>query len=260
MDDAELIATWEREERQPFVGWDFSYLAGRKFEEHPTTEYELRAANLMHSAQSVLDLDTGGGERLLALRPHWPVRVCATESYAPNLLLATEQLTPLGVEVFGVDSNEITTLPFSDASFDLVLNRHGGLNISEIARVLTPGGTFLTQQVHGQTLLDLLTLFGATPHWPDATPEKYLPLIARSGLELVDFHEYSGAEVFADVGAIVYFLHAIPWLVPGFSVASHFASLRALHDRVRHGEALRFATRGYLIEARKVARYTVHCL
>lgn len=253
MNDAELIAAWEREEHQPFAGWDFSYLNGRKLEEHPPLQYELRAANLMHSAQAVLDLDTGGGERLLDLRPHWPARVCATEGYAPNLRLATAQLAPLGVRVFGVESNDSADLPFADASFDLILNRHGGLNISEIARVLTVGGRFLTQQVHGQTLLDLLTLFGATPQWPDAAPEKYLPLIARAGLELVELHEYSGAEVFADVGAIVYFLHAIPWLVPGFNVATQLAPLRALHKRVGRGEPLRFATHGYLIEARKPA-------
>lgn len=28
-----LIATWKREEQQPFTGWDFSYLDGRMFEE-----------------------------------------------------------------------------------------------------------------------------------------------------------------------------------------------------------------------------------
>lgn len=190
MDDATLIAAWEHEERQPFVGWGFSYLDGRKFEEPLPLQYELRAAKLMRSARSALDLDTGGGERLLDLRPNWPALLCATEGYPPNLRLATERLTPLGARVFAVESTETVTLPFGDARFDLVLNRHGGcVNIREIARVLTPGGTFLTQQVHGQTLLDLLTLFGAKPQWPDATPAHYLPLIARAGLERVEVQE-----------------------------------------------------------------------
>ncbi len=252
MNDTELIAVWEHEAQQPFVGWDFSYLDGRKREEPPPLHYELRAATLMQQAQSVLDLDTGGGEQLLALRPHWPATITATEGYPPNVRLATERLTPLGVRVVAVESNETAVLPFSDASFGLVLNRHGGsMHIAEIARVLTPGGTFLTQQVHGQTLRDLLTLFGATPSWPDATPARYLPLIAHAGLDVVTVREYAGAETFADVGALVYFLKAIPWLVPDFSVATHIAPLLALHTRVERGEPLRFTTRGYLIEARK---------
>jgi SAM-dependent methyltransferase len=252
MNEAELIASWQQEEQQPFVGWDFSYLQGRKYEELPPQDYPKRVSELMLQARSVLDLDTGGGEQLLGFRTHWPAHVAATEGYPPNVRLATERLTPLGVQVAEVPAHETSPLPFSDATFDLVLNRHGGtMNITEIARVLTPGGTFLTQQVHGQTLLDLLTVFGATPQWPEATPEHYLTWIAREGLELVDGREYSGAEMFADVGALVYFLRAIPWLVPGFSVATHTEPLLRLHAQLVRGEPLRFITRGYRIEARK---------
>jgi SAM-dependent methyltransferase len=247
-----LIAAWEREEQQPFVGWDFSYLAGRKHEESPPQDYELRVVELMQGVQSVLDLDTGGGERLLSFRPYWPPVLAVTEGYPPNLRLATERLAPLGVQVVAVEANETVALPFGDATFDLILNRHGGgMNITEIARVLAPGGTFLTQQVHGQTLVDLLTLFGATPQWPEATSAYYLPWIARVGLELIAVREYTGAECFADVGAIVYFLKAIPWLVPGFTVATHAEVLLDLHERVMRGEELCFTTRHYLIEARK---------
>ena len=56
---------------------------------------------------------------------------------------------------------------------------------------------------------------------------------------------------FADVSAIVYYLHAIPWLVLEFSVATHTTPLLALQARVSRGEPLRFGTGSYLIEARK---------
>jgi SAM-dependent methyltransferase len=254
MTEAELIASWEREERAPFAGWDFSYLDRRKREEGTPPDYPHRAATLLRAADSVLDLDTGGGERLLDLRKHWPPRVAATEGYEPNGRLAAERLGPLGVQVAHVESSERALLPFGDASFDVVLNRHGGcVPTEEIARVLTAAGTFLTQQVHGQTLLDLLALFGAAPQWPDATPAYYLPRLATAGLTIIDVQEYTGAEVFADVGALVYFLKAIPWLVPGFSVRTHLAPLLALHERVTRGEELRFTTHGYLIEAQKPA-------
>ncbi len=255
MDNTTLIAAWENEQRQPFVGWDFSYLHGRMASEELPWSYETRAIELMHNAQSALDLDTGGGERLLQLRSHWPARLVATESYQPNVQLATERLTPLGVQVVDAAADERVPLPFGDASFDLILNRHGGLNIAELARVLKPGGTLFTQQVHGQTLHDLLELFGATPQWPDATPEAYIPMLEQAGLVLIEQRQHWGAETFNDVGALVYFLRAIPWLVPGFSLATHSAPLYALHERVAHGDVLRFAAGAYLIEARKPDEY-----
>lgn len=82
----------------------------------------------MRQAASVIDLGTGGGERLLALQEHWPRRVVATEDYPPNFRLATERLAPLGVQVVDVPLGDDAPMPFTDGEFDLVLNRHSAFN------------------------------------------------------------------------------------------------------------------------------------
>jgi len=247
----DLIDTWKREEQHPFSGWDFSHLAGRMVEEEPPWSYPERAAELMHRSRSVLDMGTGGGERLLALREHWPPTVVATEDYAPNVRLARDRLAPLGVRVVVVELSDGGPLPFTDGTFDLVLNRHSGFNPAEVARVLAPGGAFLTQQVHGMWAQDLLAAFGAEPQWPDATPDKYVPRLEAAGLTVVEVREWSGRLSFTDVGAIVYYLKAVPWLVPGFSVEGHLEHLMALQRRLVAGEELAFVARKYCIEARK---------
>src|SRR3981081_3736770 len=85
---ARLIGRWRREEQQPFRGWDFAYLEGRMLMEQPPWlppwSYAQRAAELWRGASSVVDLGTGGGERLLELREAWPARVTATEEHPPN--------------------------------------------------------------------------------------------------------------------------------------------------------------------------------
>lgn len=240
----DLIGAWKREERLPFSGWDFSHLAGRMVEEEPPWSYPARSA---------FDMGTGGGERLLALREHWPPRVVVTEDYAPNVRLATERLAPLGVRVVVVELSDDGGLPFAEGSFDLVLNRHSGLNPAEVGRVLAPGGTFLTQQVHGLWAHDLIEAFGARPQWPDAAPERYVPRLRAAGLTVVEAREWSGRLRFTDVGAIVYYLRAVPWLVPGFTVEGHVEHLTALQRRLDAGEQLSFVARKYLIEARKCA-------
>lgn len=252
LDRDDLVEAWLREERQPFRGWDFSYLKGRIKGEREPWSYLDRAAELMENASSVIDLDTGGGEKLLMLREHWPARVVVTEDYAPNFELASERLSPLGVEVVKVAVSETGTMPFADGEFDLVLNRHADFNPSEMMRVLSPGGTFLTQQVHGMSLWDLQAAFDAAPEFPDATPEKYVPMLKEAGLTIVSLEEWEGRMVFEDVGAIVYYLKAIPWEVPGFTVKTHLRYLLALQERVDRGEVLGFHTARYLIEARKV--------
>jgi SAM-dependent methyltransferase len=248
-----LIEFWQAEEQAPFAGWDFSYLAGRMIEGQPSWSYTTRAKELMTQAAAVIDLDTGGGERLLAMQSAWPAKVVATENYPSNLKLARARLEPLGVTVLDVENNETKPLPFADAEFDLVLDRHAAINVDEVARMLTPGGTFLTQQVHGLWAHDLLAAFGATPQWPDATPARYLPWLERVGMDIVMHEDWEGALAFTDVGALVYYLKAVPWLVPGFTVATHKDYLLALQRRLETDGKLVFAAKKYIIEARKPA-------
>ncbi len=207
-----------------------------------------RAAELMGRASSVLDMDTGGGEKLLDLRDHWPAKVVATEGYPPNLKLATERLAPHGATVVRAAVSDTESMPFAAGDFDLVLNRHAAFNPSEVGRVLSPGGVFLT---HGMWAWDLLEAFGAKPQWPDATPEKYVPLLEAAGLTVVALEEWEGPLVFSDVGAIVYYLKATPWEVPGFTVKTHLRYLLALQERVEAGGELAFYAAKYFIEATK---------
>jgi hypothetical protein len=55
------------------------------------------------------------------------------------------------------------------------------------------------------------------------------------------------------LGAVVYFLRKVIWMVPGFTVDQYSGKLRALHERIgRDGLFLAHTTR-FLIEARKPA-------
>jgi SAM-dependent methyltransferase len=246
-----LEESWQREEQEPFAGWDFSHLKGRMLESDPPWSYRDLATDRMRRASSVVDIGTGGGERLLEMREAWPSKVAATEEYPPNFKLATERLAPLGVRVVNVSEAPPTSWPFADGEFDLVLNRHSAINASEIARTLAPGDAFLTQQVHGKWGHDLLAVFGAKPQWPWATPATYVPRLEAAGLKPVDVKEWEGRLVYTDVGAIVYHLKAVPWMVPGFSVKDHLDALLALQARLDAGQPLSFFAALYLIEARK---------
>ena len=136
------------------------------------------------------------------------------------------------MKVVRVPLTDDDPLPFAEGEFDLVLNRHSGFNSKQVARVLAMGGTFLTQQVHGLWAYDLLAAFDAKPQWPTSTLDKYVPRLKAAGLTIVNTQEWSGTLAFTDVGAIVYYLKAVPWLVPGFSVETHLGYLLKLQRRL----------------------------
>lgn len=252
MNQEDLIKSWKYEETQPFSGWDFSHLNGRMIEEEPNWSYSDRAIELMKQSSSVVDLDTGGGERLLELREYWCNKVVATEGYLPNFKLATERLSPFGVNVLNIQLTDFAPMPFDDGEFDLVLNRHSAFNPDGVARIVSVGGTFLTQQVHGLWAIDLLAAFDAKPQWADATPEKYLPRLKSAGFEIINSQEWTGKLTFTDVGAVVYYLKAVPWLVPNFSLENHLKYLLNLQSKIENKESLSFIAKKYLIEASKV--------
>ena len=232
MDREELVVSWRYEERQPFTGWDFSYLDRRLRVDQEPWSYLDRAAELMQRSSSVIDMDTVGGEKLLALQEHWPARVVATEDYSPNFKLATERLSGMGVQVVKAAVSDSDPIPFANGEFGLILNRHAAFNPSEVARILSVGGTFLTQQVHGMWAWELMAAFDVEPQFPDATPGRYVPRLEQAGLAMHTVKEWEGRLVFTDVGTIVYYLKAVPWEVPGFTVETHLQYLLALQERL----------------------------
>lgn len=244
----DLISQWKKDEQTSFAGWDFSYIRSRIIEESPFWNYELLAKELMIKSNSFLDIATGGGEILSRLGP-FPKEAYAIEGYEPNVSVAQNKLEPLGVKV--TFNDEMEKYPLTDNKFDLVLNRHGGLNLPEIYRVLNKDGYFLTQQVGGDNLDDLLAFFGTKPKWPENILEIVSKKMKEIGFKIKKSEKWNGYIKFLDVGALVYFLKNIPWMVDGFSVDNQLEYLKKLQLKVEKGEELKFNLNRFLILAEK---------
>jgi SAM-dependent methyltransferase len=241
----------EEAEHAPIAGWDFSWLDGRATEERPSWRYAERVAERAATATRMLDLQSGGGELLTGL-PKLPPLMVASEGYAPNVLIAARHLRPRGGTVVATHADR-PALPFAAETFDLVTSRHPVQTWwAEIARVLQPGGTYFSQQVGPDSVRELSELFVGP--WPPGSPRD--PELARTaaedaGLEVTDLRLERLRTVFHDVGAVVYFLRLVVWIVPGFTVAAYRARLRELHEQIeRDGPFVAHATR-FLIEAHK---------
>jgi len=119
-----------------------------------------------------------------------------------------------------------------------------------VFRILKTNGTFLTQQVEGSNLSDLMKFFDAKPKWNNSFEATKKALI-ESGLIIKTAKGWKGNVIFKDVGAIVYFLKSIPWIVEGFSVEKNIHHLLMLQDRIDKHKKLIFTQSRFLIKASK---------
>ena len=241
-------ALWKKEEQASFSGWDFSYIHGRLKEEKPSWDYIGEAKKLVKNATAVLDMGTGGGENFSKLGP-FPKHTIATEGWLPNVPVARKKLEPLGVKIVAVD--ESGKLPFRSDEFDLVLNRHSGFDNREVFRVLQKGGILFTQQVSGNNLQDLIEEFHGDTQFKEWNAETEKGRLEKVGFRVEVAKEWKGKAEFKDVGAIVYFLKAIPWVVKDFSVDAYLPILKKLQTKADSGKKLVFKETRFLIRARK---------
>ena len=253
MQENELISLWRAEEEIAHIhGWDFSHLDGR-WEEDGQYPWDYKTAILDHLKpdSKVLDIDTGGGEFLLSLGHHHAL-LSATEAYAPNVQLCKQTLLPLGVDFREASGDGL--LPFEDNQFDLVINRHGSYNPSEIYRVLRPGGLFITQQVGAQNDRELVCLL--LPHmtavpFPEQQLSQTVNRFKDVGFEILDAKECFCSLRFFDVGAVVWFARIIVWEFPDFSVERCLNELLSAQKHIEQHGSIDCRTHRYFLMTRK---------
>lgn len=252
MNEKELFDLFVLEAEKPFSGWDFSYITdtGRMASEPMNWNYTSEILASIRKADSLLDMGTGGGEFLSKLQP-FPRNTFATEAYEPNVPIARNRLEPLGITVVEVkDDNQ---LPFDNEQFDLIINKHESYSVSELYRILKPGSQFITQQVGGQDHLDLNKALGANedngyPHW---NLNYAVQELESAGFKVIKNLEQFPYTRFYDVGALIYYLSAIPWQVPDFTVEKYFDKLLQIHHQIQERGFIEFKEHRFFIKAVK---------
>lgn len=78
--------------------------------------------------------------------------------------------------------------------------------------------------------------------------------VERAGLRVVSSGAGEEVTTFADVGAIAWYLRAVPWTVPGFSASEHRSRLADLHARMVRGGPVTVRLPAFYLEATKPAK------
>jgi len=233
---------------QPVDDWSFDWLAGRATEERPSWRYFDLVADAALRSERMLDVETGTGN-LVADLPTLPALTVATDAHRPSVAVARPRLHARGAHL--VEASP--ALPFRDGSFDLVVSRHPiATDWDEIGRVVAPAGRFISQQIGPGTLRELSEwMLGPQPPTSNRDPALARAAAERAGLVVERLDVERTPVVFHDIGAVVYFLRLVPWIVPGFSIERFESRLRTLHEQLERTGSFATSSSRFLLDARR---------
>ncbi len=234
----------------PIAGWDLAPLRGHATMDPLPWDYLQEVSRRLDGVQALLDLGTGDGELLASLSPR-PHKVVATEAYAPMIPIATARLSPLGIEVVAIadDRDSSDALPFGGSSFDAIIDARNYYSAPEVARLLRPGGWFLTEQVASGNDRELYEVLMGQPLAVNPDPQNSAAYLEASGLRVVDCREAFIPHRFHDIWGVVYYLRVVPWQLPDFTVDRYRPRLKQIADHIaRHGAFVAHSRR-YLLTA-----------
>jgi hypothetical protein len=121
-----------------------------------------------------------------------------------------------------------------------------------VARVLRPGGTFLSQMVGPGSVRELTDfMMGPQPVSDSRSPARAAAAARDAGLAVVDLREAALRMEFHDVAAVAVFLRKVIWIVPGFTIEGYRERLAAMHERIRQEGPFVAHAQRFLVEARK---------
>jgi hypothetical protein len=192
-------------------GWDFSRLKVRR--DPVPWAYEDVVRDHLSGSEKVLDIGTGGGERLIRLAGEYGSAVGI--DIDPEMIGAAKENLPYELSdriEFRVANSHCISLP--DSSVDVALNRHSVVDVEQVVRVLSPRGRFIWQNVGEKNLEAVVGPFGGQYHDSDQHPETIRDSLIHHGMIVTRLDEYDVGYRFLDLESLIFQIKAMGHYLP----------------------------------------------
>lgn len=171
--------------------WDFSMI---NYSKECLTNWDLyKLLNLYSNSESkILDLGTGGGEKVLKYFPECQ-EIVATDFSKEMINTANNSLKESGKKNIVFRQMDNLNMDTPDDYFDIVVARHTPIDAKQIYKTLKPGGRLLLRGVDKLDCWSLKLLFGRGQGYNDEKPISVIDYenIISAGfksIELVPIH------------------------------------------------------------------------
>ena len=163
-------------------------------------EYREVVLRYLRPSDAVLDIGTGGGERLRDLAGAFGSGLGI--DIDPEMVRSATGNSAVPGLSFRVGSDRLESVT---ETFDVIIDRHAPFEPGAVAAHLRPGGYFITQQVGERNMACVKAALGGPPE-PSVTRRQSL---AVGGLRLLAFLEYDVEYVVRDIESLVFWLNAL---------------------------------------------------
>lgn len=198
------------------VGWDFSQMKEEK--EPAPWDYMEIVPLYIKPTDYVLDIGTGGGEKFIELSKFFTKGV-GIDPYEEMINTAKKNSLKNREKKVSFKLMGAEDMQFPQNSFNVILNRHAVVVPKEIAKVLKPGGYFITQQVEKGNMQNLKKIFNYKKTWRNdilTLSEAF----KRNGCRIVAAGKYDVKYWVKDIESLIFWLKAVD-LPEGFNIEDH---------------------------------------
>lgn len=210
-------------------GWDFSRL---KDEREPVPwEYLDVVKDYLKDTFSVLDVGTGGGEKIIRLSKFFKRGVGIDPDpkmiKTANINKRKAKNNKVSFEQYGAENLEEL-----DQSFDLIINRHAVVIASQIVDVLKQDGYFITQQVASKNMQNFRDIFNIpffVSKWSNDL-STMVPEFKKLKCRIVVTGEYNVNYWVKDVESLIFWLKAID-IPEGFNIEDHWQQIDEIIEK-----------------------------
>jgi len=232
----------------PLSGWDFSKV--NCVTEGPDLDIYREVRKVCRKSDLLLDIGTGGGEKVLPLADDVLLLV-GIDQDAEMVEAACQNAADAGAPNVRFLKMDAERLEFPNDFFNIVSCRQSGLFADEAARVLVPGGRFLTQQVSEGDKLNIKQAFGRETGKPGALRDRYVRELKEAGFRDIDVIEFTIIEYFQSPADLIFQLKHTPTL-PDFGQSDeHFEILERFIRENRTEKGIRTNMERFILTARK---------
>lgn len=238
------------EEVGELAGWDFSSI--KCTVEGKAWDFYEEACKYIKKTDTLLDVGTGGGEKLLAIA-NSALFLVGIDLSTKRISDARHNLISSGINnarFFAMDSEK---LQFPNDFFNVVTCRQAPFSAQEVARVLSDDGLFITQQVSEHDKLNMIETFGrgSSVNEDGTLKNKYVNELREAGFEDVEAFDYDATEYYHTYEDLIFLLKHTP-IVPNFGQSDHdFVLLDQFIEQYQTSKGIMTNSKRFMIVARK---------
>ena len=237
-------------------GWDFGKISKQTKTIGEKWDYFKLVMKYLNKDTYLLDIGTGGGEKLIGFAK--AVRKAVGIDHSEEMVsTANNNLNKSGLKNVEFTKTDSTRkYPFSSNSFDLVICRHAPFNSEEIFRVLKTGGLFITQQVGEKDKENFKNIFGRGQSFGEragVAQERYVNNLKKAGFKILRADTYNATEYYKDISDVIFLLRNTP-IVNNLEIDKDLDYLKQVEDKFMTKGGIKTNSYRYLIIAKKQKR------